>query len=64
MQKKPLLTISRAADELAISVPTVASALKHLEKLAIVREVTARPRDRLFAYNEYLAILERGITQN
>lgn len=61
MQKKPLFSISRAAEELRIAAPTITSALKHLEKLGIVQEVTGRLRDRLFVYGEYLSILNEGI---
>lgn len=40
--------------------PTINTALQHLEKAGIVQEITGRQRDRLFAYKAYLAILEEG----
>ena len=52
--------IPRAANELGLTPPTVAAALKHLERLDIVQEVTGRRRDRFFVYRAYLAILNEG----
>jgi Fic family protein len=60
LRKKPLLTIPAAVRDLGLSVPTVGSAFSHLEKLNVVREVTGKRRDRLFAYTDYLAILSEG----
>ena len=60
MRQKPLVTIPRAAAQLAISAPTVAASLEHLRRLAIVVEVTGRRRDRLFVYRQYLDILNDG----
>jgi Fic family protein len=61
MRKKPLFSINRCAEELKLTAPTVASALKHLESLGMIQEVTGRRRDRLFVYSEYLSILNEGI---
>lgn len=60
MRKKPVFGITRAADELGLTRPTVASALKYLEELGIVQELTGRRRDRMFMYGEYLSILNEG----
>jgi Fic family protein len=60
LQKQPLLTIRRAAQRLRVSLPTAATTLARLEELGIVREVTGRPRDRLFTYQEYLEIISQG----
>ena len=35
--------------------------MKVLEGLGIFREITGRQRNRVFAYNKYLAILSEGI---
>ena len=40
--------------------PTVASALSRMEDMGIVRELTGRKRDRLYAYDPYLALLAEG----
>jgi predicted transcriptional regulator len=45
---------------LALSRPTVASSLAHLQKAGIVRETTGRQRGRAFVYDRYLALLNEG----
>lgn len=60
MRKKPVFSITRAANDLGLTRPTVTSSLKHLEDLDIVQELTGRRRDRTFVYGEYLSILNEG----
>lgn len=60
LQKKPLINISLAARSLQLSVPTVTNALERLQTLGVVREITGRQRDRMFAYSRYLEILSEG----
>ncbi len=60
LQKKPVLEIPRASTEIAISQPTVTAALKRLEEIGIVREITGKARDRIFVYKDYLDILGEG----
>jgi Fe2+ or Zn2+ uptake regulation protein len=43
-----------------LSFPTVARAIEALEKLGIVREITGRKRERVFAYQAYLDVLNEG----
>ena len=60
LQKSPLLSVPATPKELALSKPTVAKAMEHLEKLGIVREITAKQRRRVYAYVRYLDILNQG----
>ena len=60
LRRKPLLNIRAAVRELGLSAPTVGAAFSHLAGLGIVREVTGKRRDRLFAYTDYVAILAEG----
>lgn len=60
LQKKPVLEIPRASQEIEISQPTVTSALKRLEEIGVVREIPGKARDRIYVYKEYLDILEEG----
>jgi len=60
LQKKPVLEIPRASTEIGISQPTVTSALKRLEEIGVVKEITGKSRDRIYVYKEYLYILEEG----
>ncbi len=60
MQTRPIFSISRAVQATGISYPTVASAVEHMRSLGILKEITGKQRDRLFAYEEYLKILNEG----
>ncbi|MDZ7841672.1 MAG: hypothetical protein U5R46_12800 [Gammaproteobacteria bacterium] len=40
--------------------PTVPQAVDALERFGIVREITGRSRDRVFAHDRYVAILDEG----
>jgi Fic family protein len=62
MSRRPVLTIRRTAAELGIAQPTVATALRHLQSLGIVTEITGRKRSRVFLYDRYVAILNEGTT--
>ncbi len=60
LQKKPVLEIPRASAEIGTSQPTVTSAMKRLEKIGLVREITGKARDRLYVYKDYLDMLGEG----
>ena len=60
MQARPIVTIQTVADALQTSFPTAAGALEKLADLEIVRETTGKRRGRIFAYSNYLALLDRG----
>jgi Fic family protein len=58
--ERPILTIRRTAEALGISFPTASNAVKHLQRLGILSELTRRKRGRMFVYDRYLAILDEG----
>ncbi len=60
LQKKPVLEIPGASKNIGITQPTVTAALKKLEEIGMVREITGKARDRVYVYNEYLDILGEG----
>lgn len=60
LQRRPLDSIPRLVRETRLSAPTAASALAALATAGIVREITGRKRNRLYAYERYLAILREG----
>ncbi|MBS1872567.1 MAG: Fic family protein [Acidobacteria bacterium] len=60
-QTRPILNIQNCAEALAVSFPTVSTAVDGLERLGVLREVTGRQRKRLFGYDAYLGILNEGI---
>lgn len=60
MQASPIVTIPTVAEKLAVSFPTANAALEQLAKIGVAREITGRRRGRVYAYSDYLALLERG----
>ena len=60
LQQRPFVSIPMASDQLGISRPTIARSIEHLERLGVLHESTGRRWRRLFAYRDYLTILERG----
>jgi Fic family protein len=60
LQKNPYTRIKTAANALQLTVPTVTSSLNHLVELRIVKEVSGKRRDRLFAYSRYVNIVSAG----
>lgn len=60
LSARPLATIGSLRDSTGTSYPTAARAVNALEKLGIVREITGRKRERVFAYGRYLEILSEG----
>lgn len=59
-QAHPLSTIQRAHEALGLSHPAVAASIGKLVQQGLLREVTGRRRDRVFAYDRYLALLSEG----
>ena len=57
MQTNPFMRIRTATKVLKLTVPTVTNALNNLIKLGIVKEVSGKQRDRLFAYSRYVSLV-------
>jgi Fic family protein len=60
LRRRPLARIDALAAQIGIAYPTAARAIDALHGLGIVREITGRKRERVFAYSAYLAILNEG----
>ena len=60
LRARPIASINDLSRRTAVSYPTVARAIEALAALGIVRELTGRKRDRVFAYDRYLAVLNEG----
>jgi Fic family protein len=58
--ERPLVTLNQVRERSGLSFPAVSHAMAALAQLGIVREVTGQRRNRIFAYNEYLNILNEG----
>ena len=59
LEQNPIIDIRRTAAALNRSYNTVASAIKKLTELEILQETTNASRNRVFAYEQYLAILRK-----
>ena len=60
LKQRPLSTVSEASSRSGLSFPATASAMESLVEMGIARELTGKKRNRVFIYNEYLAILSEG----
>ena len=60
MQRNPFLRIGAAAKALKLTIPTVTNALNHLVQLGIVKEISGKQRDRIFAYSRYVNMVSKG----
>jgi Fic family protein len=63
LQRKPIISIPVASDDLQLTPPTVRSGIGTLEKMGLVREITGKLRDRLFVYTRYMDILQEDIEE-
>lgn len=59
IEQYPIIDIKRTAKKLEVSYNTVAAAVRKLVELGILQETTNAARNRVFAYEEYLAILRK-----
>jgi Fic family protein len=60
LRDRPLANLNALTESTGASYPTVSRAVEALEDLGIVREITGRRRERVFAYTRYLDILNEG----
>lgn len=60
MRQRPIVTIALITELCDTTVPTATNALRNLEKLGIVLEVTGKERGRIYAYTKYLEVLDEG----
>lgn len=56
----PILTLNRTAGNIGLSFPTVSKSVNILVKSGIIRELTGKHRNRIFAYQRYIDILNEG----
>jgi Fic family protein len=57
LRRTPFVTVQSATERTKMSAPTANSAIEQLRKLGILREITGKRRDRVYAYDDYLNIL-------
>ena len=60
LKARPVLPLSEVCKRTTLSFPTATRAMELLVEHGIAREITGKRRDRLFVYDQYLAILDEG----
>lgn len=60
LRRRIIVTATHLTHELGLTWPAVQGALTRLEGLGIAREITGRARGRIYAYDQQLALLDRG----
>ena len=60
LRARPVATIGDLVARIGVTYPTAAKNVDALAQLGILRELTGRRRDRVFAYDRYLGILNEG----
>ena len=63
LQRKLYVTAPVLSQHLGITAKTILSALEKLQGLGMIREITGKQRDRIWAYQGYLDVLEQGLGQ-
>ncbi len=58
--ERPIASPKWLSEKTHLSVATINTCLQHLERLEIAREVTGQKRNRLFAYSEYVNVMNQG----
>lgn len=59
LMERPIATSGSLVEKTGITPATVNKALAHLERVGIVKELTAQKRNRLFSYAGYIEIMSR-----
>ena len=60
LKERPLITVTEVRERTGLSAPGVMAGIRILEGLGIVRELTGQPRNRVYAYQQYIEILSEG----
>ena len=60
LQRNPISNTTKMKKTCDLALPSIMRALKALEELGIVKEITGKERHKVFVYNEYLDILSKG----
>ena len=58
--QRPILSISKACELTGLMPNTVKSAMDQLIKTGLVREITGKKRNRMYAYSKYIGLLNEG----
>jgi DNA-binding IclR family transcriptional regulator len=57
LPEHPMVTLALVTEHLQTNKPTAIRTIQALEAAGILREITGKIRDRMYAYHQYLAVL-------
>jgi len=60
LRSRPIMTLKDACNHTSLSFPAASKGMDALVNLRIAKEITGRQRNRVFAYDRYLTILNEG----
>lgn len=63
LRERPVISLTEICRRTGLSFPAATTGMGRLLKLGVTRELTGRRRNRLFAYEHYLRILNEGTEQ-
>lgn len=58
LYEQPMVSVGRAAEMIGVTYPTAGSLVAQLVERGLLREITGSPRNRLFAYQQYLDLFQ------
>ncbi|MFO7781635.1 MAG: Fic family protein, partial [Spirochaetia bacterium] len=61
LRRRPIASAREIERLTGLTAPTVNAVIAELEKLGMLKEVTGRKRDRIYAYHRYLGVLNEGL---
>ena len=57
LPEHPVLILADAVKLLGVTKPTAIKAISALQQAKVLREITGKQRDRVYAYHDYLQVL-------
>lgn len=58
---QPIISVNKVVDGLGVSFPTASYLIKEFVKMELLKEITGKKRNKLYAYYPYLDILSEGV---
>ena len=61
LKQRPISNLKSISAETGLSIPAVTNGMSALEQIGIAHELTKRKRNRIYAYSEYISILNENL---